>query len=133
MQEFVPYQADIGQAFEGMVRKLFAENGESYPFELPSPQSEEEAEEFESFYEELGCDPVRFAGTMLVRNERGISAMCPLTEQESIGLFGSNHPSREQIENSEISDLVGRGEGVYCIAFHDGKPCEICFVWATVD
>lgn len=54
--------------------------------------------------------------------------MARLSDEELIELFGTAQPTRAMIEeNLDFYEEIERGQGVYIIAYRDGKPSEIFF------
>src|SRR5262249_35910400 len=64
-----------------------------------------------------------------VADEPDFMAVAPLPAEELIRLFGTGKPTRAIIEEqtSEVYEDIVRGQGVYIIAYQDGKPSEIFF------
>lgn len=69
-----------------------------------------------------------------IASEPGPGAAAALTSQELLRLFGTEKPTRNAIEsNPGFLDAIGRGEGVYIIAYQDDKPHEIFFAGYSYD
>jgi len=57
-----------------------------------------------------------------------------LPAADLLRLYGTAQPSRQQIEsNSDYFENIGRGCGIYIIAYRDGKPDEIHFAGYSFD
>ena len=63
-----------------------------------------------------------------------LSRVAPIGKEDRIELFGTDKPTHEQIEKrSDIFEWLNRGEGIYVIAFKNGKPSEIYFAGLSYD
>jgi hypothetical protein len=69
-----------------------------------------------------------------VADRPDFGAVCALDEDESEDLFGSTRPSAKEILASEdLFEQIERGQGVYVIAYEDGKPSQIIFAGYSYD
>ena len=69
-----------------------------------------------------------------VSDEPDFGSVTPLSDEDLQDLFGTNKPTREMIEESdELFETIDRGQGVYVIAYRDGKPSEIFFAGYSYD
>ena len=59
----------------------------------------------------------------------------PLPARELTRLFGTQPPSRMQVEArmDELLDKIPRGQGIYLITYRDGQPDEIFFGGCSFD
>jgi len=49
-------------------------------------------------------------------------------------LFGTAEPTREMIEeNDDFFEDIERGQGIYIVAYDEGRPSEICFAGYSFD
>jgi hypothetical protein len=63
-----------------------------------------------------------------------IGHVAPLPPQDLLRLYGTERPTRLMIEqNMSFYEGIGRGEGVYLIAYQDGRPDQILFAGYSVD
>jgi hypothetical protein len=69
-----------------------------------------------------------------VTDTPGLGAVSPLRPEELRELFGTEQPTLEAIEKSdEFIDRLERGQGVYIILYHQGKPEGIYFAGYSYD
>jgi hypothetical protein len=62
------------------------------------------------------------------------SAVTPLPAEELDRLFGTQQPTHEMIEqNEDLFEGIERGQGVYIIAYKDGRPDELFFAGYSCD
>jgi len=181
---WVPYQADIGQALRDLQRDVFA-RGE---FRRPGIEegldlldqceffdgSDEEREEWiAEYYLDALREPLRRVGPARLRewlidlaaaprleniaavfilnslNSEGTASaldmtgvsekpeichVAPLPLHDLLRLYETERPTRQMIEeNMGFYEGIGRGEGVYLIAYQDGRPDQILFAGYSVD
>ncbi len=51
-----------------------------------------------------------------------------------MALFGTSQPTREMIEsNEDVFEALEHGQGVYIVAYRDGRPAEIVFAGYSFD
>jgi hypothetical protein len=133
MSEFVPYQEDVRSAFDEMVQRLYSLHG----FQPPAPESWPDPvanpDESQSYFLEVSEDPIRCLEIMRISSKRGPLMIGPVSASEMQSLFETVRPSRAQIEDSDISEFLGRGEGLYCTVFDGELPSGIFIAWQTVD
>lgn len=61
-------------------------------------------------------------------------AVAPLSREELLELFGTEQPTREVIEgNLSFFQDIERGQGIYIVAYQDGKPTELFFAGYSFD
>jgi hypothetical protein len=60
--------------------------------------------------------------------------VCAISGDELEEFFGSLTPTAEEIlESDELFELIERGQGVYAVAYEDGKPVKIIYVGYSFD
>ena len=63
-----------------------------------------------------------------------LGAISPVPPDDLQRFFGTTQPAQETIERSdEFIDSLERGQGVYIILYHQGKPREIYFAGYSFD
>jgi hypothetical protein len=118
---FVPYEEDIQTALEKLRQREFRAgryNG-----------SEEHYATIEEVVENMDADGTRSILDMThISDQPEHFAVTPMSPDELARQFGTEQPTREMIEeNMDFYEDVDRGQGVYIIAYKDGKPSEIFF------
>jgi hypothetical protein len=118
---FVPYEEDIQAALEKLRLREFRAGRYR--------GSEEDPATIEEVLENMDEDGT---GSILditrIADEPDFCAVAPLPADELVRLFGTNQPTREMIErNLDFYEDIDRGQGIYIIAYKDGKPSEIFF------
>jgi hypothetical protein len=118
---FVPYEEDIQAALEKLRQREF-EAGRFNRSEL-SPESIAEA------LENGDAEGTRSILDITdVSESPEVCAVCPLSEERLMELYGSDQPTREMIEaNMDFFEEIERGQGVYIIVYKGKKPSEIFF------
>jgi hypothetical protein len=139
---FVPYQADINRALQALRRREF-EAGRynpvmampDFPVEANAPAPGAQHASIEDAIEAADADGTRSILDMLrVSDDPDYGAITPLSEEDLVSLFGSTTPTREMIEsNDDLFEALERGQGVYIVAYRDGKPSEIFFAGYSFD
>jgi len=61
---------------------------------------------------------------------RSFGAAAPLPEQTIHKVFGTNQPTRDQVEErwADVAETVGRWQAYYLVLFRDGQPNEYAFI-----
>jgi hypothetical protein len=118
---FVPYEKDIQAALDKLRQREFRAGRYR--------GSEEDPATIEEAVENMDADGT---GSILdithIAEEPDFCAVAPLSAEELVQLFGTDRPTREMIERStDLYEDIDRGQGVYIIAYKDGKPSEIFF------
>src|SRR5262249_23676184 len=63
-----------------------------------------------------------------VCDQREFCAACRLPDEVLEELYGTTQPTRQMIEqNMDFMEDVERGQGVYVVAYRNGKPHELFF------
>jgi len=133
---FVKYDADIDAALQELREREF-EAGRYNPvirhLEFPiGPDSPSPGAQHSSIQEALEASDAEGTRSILdldhVSEEPDFCAVAPLPSEELERLFGTDRPTHEMIEqNGELFESMDRGQGVYIIAYKDGRPDEIFF------
>lgn len=124
---FVPYEEDIQAALEKLRQREFRAG--RYRGSEWNPATIEEA------FENMDADGTASILDMThVADEPDFCAVCPVPPDQLVELFGTDRPTREMIEhNLDLYEDIERGQGVYIIAYKDGKPSEIFFAGYSFD
>ena len=118
---FVPYEANIQAALEKLREREFRAGR--------FRGSEDQPSTIEEALENMDADGT---GSILdierVGEEADFCTVVPLSKETLLDLFDTEQPTRELIErNTAFYEDIERGQGVYIIAYQDGKPSEIFF------
>ena len=118
---FVPYEEDIQAALEKLQEREFRAgrfNGSEF-----RPASIDEARDM------ADADGTRsILDIDRIGDEPDYGVVVPLSSEQLIELYGTDQPTREMIEEElDLYEDIERGQGVYVIAWKDGKPSEIFF------
>jgi hypothetical protein len=69
-----------------------------------------------------------------ISDEPDLGAVTPVPADELERLFGTGQPTHEMIEQSEeLFETLDRGQGIYIIAYKNGRPDEIFFAGYSFD
>ncbi|HKV41261.1 MAG TPA: hypothetical protein VJX67_18795 [Blastocatellia bacterium] len=139
----VPYQEDINKALQDLRLREFAAGRYSpvLPFlefpigdwsPAPGPQHASIKDALEAAMED---------GTKSILDMESVSAepkpsaVSPLDFKDLIVLFGTDRPTHEMIEDSDMDffEHIGRGQGIYIVIYRGGKPIEIAFAGYSFD
>ena len=118
---FVPYENDIQAALDKLREREFRAG--RYRGSEDHPSTIDEA------MENMDADGT---GSILdisrVAVEPDFFTVVPLPDETLVELFGTSQPTRQMIEsNMEFYEDIERGQGIYIIAYKNGKPSEIFF------
>jgi hypothetical protein len=118
---FVPYEKDVQSALDKLKEREFQAGRYRYVEEKPA--TIEEAREI------ADADGT---GSILdmdrIGDEPDFGVVVPLPAERLVELFGTEQPTRAMMEaNLDFFEEIERGQGVYIIAYRDGKPAEIFF------
>ena len=118
---FVPYEANIQAALEKLREREFRAGRFRGSEEQPATIAE--------VLQNMDADGT---GSILdiqrVADQPDYFTVAPLPKQTLLDLFDTEQPTREMIErNTAFYEDIERGQGVYIIAYQDGKPSEIFF------
>lgn len=118
---FVPYEANIQAALDKLRQREFSA-GRYRSAELRPATIEEAVENADAD----GTGSILDITT--VADEPDFCTVCPLSDEAMEECFGTTQPTRQMIEeNIDFFEEIERGQGVYIIAYKDGKPSEIYF------
>jgi hypothetical protein len=129
---WVPYRDDVDAALQALRRDVF-ERGEYYRATPQAPQSLEQLLERGG---ESGTHSIIDVASVAPAVTLG--AVAPLPADEVAGLFGSERPTRADIETNfaGVMDVVeqrGRWTGSYLVAYRNGEPDELHFFGMSGD
>ena len=139
---FVPYQADINSALQGLRLREFQAGRYNpvmpfpdFPVDAQTPAPGAGHASIEAAIEEADADGTRSILDMeRVSDEVDYGAVTPVSDEDLINLFGTSRPTREMIEsNEELFEALERGQGVYIVAYRDDQPSEIFFAGYSFD
>jgi hypothetical protein len=136
---FVPYQEDVSQAFQELRLKIFAEGDYYEGWYGPDPDSPP-LKSIEDLIERQGTEGTHsILDIERIDAEPGFGVITPLSEEDILGMFGTNKPSRKLVEEFfapddwDAGDYCNRWEGVYLVMYKDEEPDEILFVGFSGD
>jgi hypothetical protein len=139
---FVKYQTDINGALQALRRREFHAGRYNPAIRMPQFPVDADATgpgarhpSIEAAMEDADADGTRSILDMeRVSDSPDHGAVTPLAEDDLIDLFGTATPTREMIEsNDDLFEAIDRGQGVYVVAYRDGKPSEIYFAGYSYD
>lgn len=133
---FVKYKPDIDAALQELRDQEFKAGRYNpvlprleFPIVPDSPSPGAGHDSIEEALEDSDADGTRSILDLdHVSEEPEFCAVAPLTPEELERLFGTNQPTHEMIERSdELFEGMERGQGVYIVAYRQGRPDEIFF------
>lgn len=126
-QYFVPHEANLQAALEKLKEREFAAGRFRYSEEGPTSIDEaRDIADADGTASILDIDAVGDAPDFGV--------VVPLSKDRMEELFGTDRPSRADVEQSdELYDDIERGQGVCCPVYANGAPVEICFTGYSYD
>ena len=139
---FVPYQSDINNALQALRRREFEAGRYNpviwmppFPVDSNSPAPGRQHATIEEAMEAADADGTRSILDMeRISDTPDDGAVVALPNEELIGLFGTDKPTREMIEeNDDLFEMLERGQGVYVIAYQDDEPSQIYFAGYSYD
>jgi hypothetical protein len=140
---FVPYEGDLREALDSLRQREFRAGRYNPVVRLLNFSDPDLANQapgarhrtIEQAIEDAGADGTRsILDIRHVSAEPGLGAASPLDPDTIEELYGTSQPTRAMVEqNMGFLAEVGRGECVYLVLFHDGKPSEICFAGYSYD
>jgi hypothetical protein len=139
---FVDYDVDVNSALQRLREREFqagrynpAINFPDFPVTADSPAPGAGHDSIEEAFEEADADGTRsILDMMTVSDTPDYCAVAPLSQEDLLGLFGTERPTREMIEESEeLYDKLERGQGVYIIVYKGDQPSEIFFAGYSFD
>jgi len=139
---FVHYEKDINQALQHLKEREFRAGRYSPVILIPKFPVDERSDLPGAGHESIeeAIDASGESGTrsildiVRVGNEREFLAITPIDPQRRELLYGTQQPSREQVEgNMDFFEEMDRGEGIYIIPYRDAAPSEILFAGYSVD
>jgi len=90
-----------------------------------------EVEALNCLYTDGTASPLDMHG---IANEPTSGFVSPLPASELLRLYGTEHPTREMVEqNSDYYESVQRGHGIYIVVYEEDSPSEIYFAGYSYD
>jgi len=133
---FVPYDGDINAALQRLRQQEFAAGRYNpvvwfpeFPVTPESPAPGAGHDSIEEAQDEADADGTRSILDMeRVSDEPDYGAIAPLPKEELLELFGTDKPTRDMLEgDSDIFEMMERGQGIYVIVYKEDEPSEIFF------
>jgi hypothetical protein len=120
---FVPYEDDIQAALDRLREREFRA-GRYRHYGDEQPATIEEAVELAD-----ADGTASILDITTVADEPDFCAVAPLSDEALMELFGTDRPTRQQIEENvfDVYENIERGQGFYVIAYQDGSPSEVFF------
>jgi hypothetical protein len=139
---FVKYDEDIDSALQELREREF-EAGRynpviphlNFPIGPDSPAPGAQHESIEDALEESGEDGTRSILDLdHISDEPEFGGVTPLTTEQLEGLFGTEQPTHEMVEdNGDIFENIERGHGAFIVVYKRGIPDENFFVGYSFD
>ena len=143
---FVPYQEDIRAALEALREQEFRAGrfrqpclvypgfwGRIFgrqPSKLKPPRSIREAIKIA----DDGTGTRSILDMERIADTPASGTLSPVPQEELQRLFGTEQPTRDMVEQSEeLIDRIDRGQGIYIVTYHGGKPDGIYFAGYSYD
>ena len=124
---FAKYDSDFQRALDAHRRDVFAAGQFRYSEEGPS--SIEEALEIAD-----ADGTASILDIERIADEPDFCCAAPLSAEELKRFFGSDRPTRDDIEASdELWEDLERGQARFAVVYDDGKPSEIYFAGYSFD
>lgn len=124
---FVPFEASVDAALEKLRQRVFAA-GEFQGSEM-NPATPSDA-----FFNMGAEGTASILDVMSVSDTPDMCTVCPLQPARLTALFGTTQPTREMIDaNHDFFEDIERGQGIYIVAYKDGKPDEYFFAGYSFD
>jgi hypothetical protein len=124
---FVPYESDVENALAKLRQQVFA-SGDYRGSEMNPATPEQAVENTEADGTASILDITR------VSDSPDFCSVCPLSAAELTRLFGTTQPTRAMIEaNDDLYEDIERGQGIYIVAYKNGKPDEYFFAGYSFD
>ncbi|MFW5444027.1 MAG: hypothetical protein ACKE51_06955 [Methylococcaceae bacterium] len=125
-----PYQKNFEQALQELRQQVFTK-GNYYKSDTDAnPSSIEDL--FMHYVDEEGTHSI--LDIFKTSKKMGMGLTYPLTEDDLMGIFGTNKPTKEMLNNEqEIYNFIDRGESVYVISYNNDLPDKIFFFGYSFD
>ena len=124
---FTKFDANLQRALDNLRREVFAAG--AYRYAEENPTSIEEALEIAD-----ADGTASILDIQQVSDEPDFCCAAPFSADELKTYFGSDRPTRADIEASEdYWEDLERGQARYAIAYANGKPAEIYFAGYSFD
>ncbi len=139
---FVEYQLDIDAALQELRAREF-EAGRynpiipflDFPIGPNSPSPGAQHSSIDEAMEDADADGTRSILDLdHISDDPDFCAVTPVPSHELERLFGTDQPTRKMIQdNDELFENIERGQGIYIIAYKNGRPDEIFFAGYSFD
>lgn len=139
---YVDYDPDLGKALRTLREREFRAGRyhpvmmfPPFPLEPSSPAPGPAHSSIDKAVDASGEDGTRsILDLERIGTKPDYRVAAVLSDGELIRLFGTNRPTREQIEESdELFEEIERGMGVCIVVYSDGAPREIFFAGYSFD
>ena len=139
---FVEYEPDVNAALQKLREREFRAGRYNpavwfpeFPVGPNSPSPGAQHASIEEALEDSDADGTRSILDMdRVVDAPDYGVVAPLAREELLSLFGTDRPTRAEIEQSdELFDALERGQGVYVVVYDEGRPTEIFFAGYSFD
>ena len=139
----VPYEGDINKALQSLRTREF-EAGRYNPivpfleFDMDAAPAISPGKQHASIAEALEASDADGTRSILdierIADRPDFGAAVRLASARLTQLYGTERPTREMVkENMDFFEDVERGQAVYFVLFHDGKPSELFFAGMSYD
>jgi hypothetical protein len=139
---YVEYESDLNAALQKLREREFRAGRYNpavwfpeFPVGPNSPSPGAQHGSIEEALEDSDADGTRSILDMeRIGDVPDYGVVAPLPADELMELFGTDKPTREEIEGSdELFERLERGQGVYIVAYEGGRPSEIFFAGYSFD
>jgi hypothetical protein len=139
---FVPYQSDVNQALQSLRQREFragrynpAVPFPEFPVASTSAAPGAQHTSMEAALEASEADGTRsILDIQTIGKQPDYGVAAPLSSDQLMALFGTAQPTHDTIEdNMDFFEEIERGQGIYIVAYKDGKPSEIFFAGYSYD
>ena len=139
---YVEYEPDLNAALQKLREREFRAGRYNpavwfpeFPVGPNSPSPGAQHGSIEEALEDSDADGTRSILDMeRIGDVPDYGVVAPLPADELMELFGTDKPTREEIEGSdELFERLERGQGVYIVAYEGGRPSEIFFAGYSFD
>lgn len=139
---YVEYEPDLNAALQKLREREFRAGRYNpavwfpeFPVGPNSPSPGAQHGSIEEALEDSDADGTRSILDMeRVGDVPDYGVVAPLPSDELMELFGTDKPTREEIDGSdELFERLERGQGVYIVAYEGGQPSEIFFAGYSFD
>ena len=138
----VPYQVDIEKAMLELRQREFEAGRYNpvisfppFPVTATSPAPGRQHTSIAEALDDTEADGSRSILDMQsVSDKPGSGVVARMDDRSLIELFGTTRPTRVMVEmNQDFFEQIDRGQGIYIVLYHNGKPDEILFAGYSYD